>query len=72
MNCCVVSLVRLVDAKVKVFEPIVPNLPSAVAAVDQSATPFTALSDVVPVRFPELIETVTVAVEVVTVLPEAS
>ena len=72
MMVCVVSLVRPVDAKVSVFEPMVPFLPRAVAAVDQSATPFTASTEVVPVRLPVLIETVTDAVEVVTVLPEAS
>ena len=66
------SLVSPVAAKVRVFEPMVPFLPSAVAAVDQSATPFTAATEVVPVRFPLLIETVTIAVDVVTVFPEAS
>ena len=66
------SLVRPAEAKVRVLLPTRPFLPSGVAAVAQLATPFTAASVVVPVRFPLLIETVTFAVEDVTVLPEAS
>ena len=56
----------------RVLLPTKPFLPSGVAAVAQFATPFTAARVVVPVRFPLLIETVTFAVEDVTVFPDAS
>ena len=71
MKVCVAP-VRPLELKVRVFEPMMPFLPSAVAAVDQSATPLTTLTVTVPVRLPVLIATSIEAVEVVTTLPPIS
>ena len=67
MKVCV-ALVKPLEAKVRVFEPITPVFPRPAKV----ATPATALTVVVPVKAPELIDTSTAAVEFATVLPETS
>jgi hypothetical protein len=63
-----VAEVRPVDANVSSFDPTVPYLPSP----EKVAIPLTAEIDVLPVKLPLSIETVTAAVDAVTVLPDAS